>query len=104
MLPAVRTRMAPGTSTTRKPWESTPRRSSEDWYCGWFSVTDDGRLDTSNLDDLVNERTKLVSIVHVSNILGTVNATAKITKRVRDVGALIMLDALFTVVLGALGL
>ena len=41
----------------------------------WFGVTDEGRLDLSDIDDLINERTKLVSIVHVSNILGTVNAT-----------------------------
>ncbi len=44
----------------------------------WFPVTDEGRLDESALDDLVNERTKLVSIVQVSNILGTVNDPARI--------------------------
>jgi cysteine desulfurase/selenocysteine lyase len=73
------------------PWQLLCERTGA--TLRWFSVTDEGRLDLSNLDDLVNERTKLVSIVHMSNILGTVNATAKITKRVREVGALIMLDA-----------
>src|SRR4029453_14614143 len=55
-------------------------------------LTDNGRLDESRLDDLITERTKLVSIVHMSNILGTVNATARIPARVREVGALLMLD------------
>jgi cysteine desulfurase/selenocysteine lyase len=49
-------------------------------------------LDESDLDELVNERTKLVSLVHVSNILGTVNPTARIAQRARQVGALLLLD------------
>jgi cysteine desulfurase / selenocysteine lyase len=73
------------------PWQLLCERTGA--TLRWFPVTDNGRLDTSDLDGLVNERTKLVSIVHVSNILGTVNATSKITKRVREVGALLMLDA-----------
>ena len=36
-------------------------------------LTDDGRLNLSTLDTLINERTKCVSIVHQSNILGTIN-------------------------------
>jgi cysteine desulfurase/selenocysteine lyase len=73
------------------PWQLLCERTGA--TLRWFPVTDTGRLDTSDLDNLVNERTKLVSIVHVSNILGTANATSKITKRVREVGALMMLDA-----------
>jgi len=73
------------------PWQLLCERTGA--TLRWFSVTDVGRLDTTNLDELVNERTKLVSLVHVSNILGTTNATAKITKRIREVGALLMLDA-----------
>jgi cysteine desulfurase/selenocysteine lyase len=72
------------------PWQLLCERTGA--TLRWFSVTDDGRLDESNVDELVNERTKLVSLVHVSNILGTVNATARITERVREVGALLMLD------------
>jgi cysteine desulfurase/selenocysteine lyase len=45
------------------------------------------------VDELINERTKIVSFVHYSNILGTVNATSRITARARAVGALVMLDA-----------
>jgi cysteine desulfurase/selenocysteine lyase len=73
------------------PWQLLCERTGA--TLRWFGVTDSGRLDLSNLDELVNERTRLVSLVHVSNILGTVNATSEITKRVREVGALLMLDA-----------
>ena len=54
------------------PWQLLCERTGA--TLRWFGITDDGRLDESNLDELVNERTKLVSIVHMSNILGTVNA------------------------------
>ena len=73
------------------PWQLLCERTGA--TLRWFGITDGGRLDESNLDELVNERTKLVSIVLVSNILGTVNATSRIRARVRDVGALFMLDA-----------
>ena len=39
MVPAARSRIVAGTSTTRKPREITPISSSDDWYCGCFSVT-----------------------------------------------------------------
>ncbi|GAB3090595.1 cysteine desulfurase [Micromonospora schwarzwaldensis] len=72
------------------PWQLLAQRTGA--TLRWFPVTDGGRLDESGLDDLVTERTKIVSLVHVSNILGTVNATARITERVRQVGALLLLD------------
>jgi cysteine desulfurase/selenocysteine lyase len=72
------------------PWQLLCQRTGA--TLRWFGVTDDGRLDESNLDDLVNERTKLVSVVHMSNILGTINDVSRIVARAREVGALTMLD------------
>ncbi|MFU8852906.1 cysteine desulfurase [Micromonospora sp. SL1-18] len=72
------------------PWQLLAERTGA--TLRWFPVTDHGRLDESGLEELVNERTKIVSLVHMSNILGTVNATARITERVREVGALLLLD------------
>jgi cysteine desulfurase/selenocysteine lyase len=72
------------------PWQQLCERTGA--TLRWFGVTDQGRLDLSTLDDLVNERTKLVSFVHMSNILGTINPTAEITQRAHEVGALVMLD------------
>jgi cysteine desulfurase / selenocysteine lyase len=73
------------------PWQLLCERTGA--TLRWFGITDQGRLDESTLDELINERTKLVSIVLVSNILGTANATSRIRERIRQVGALFMLDA-----------
>lgn len=59
----------------------------------WLGLTDDGRLDLSELDSVITDRTRLVSFVHQSNILGTINDVARITARAREVGALVLLDA-----------
>ncbi len=73
------------------PWQLLAQRTGA--TLRWFKVTDEGRLDLADLDDLVNERTKIVSIVHQSNVLGTVNPVSPILARAREVGALMMLDA-----------
>jgi cysteine desulfurase / selenocysteine lyase len=72
------------------PWQLLCERTGA--TLRWFGVTDDGRLDESQLSSLVNERTRLVSVVHMSNILGTVNDVSRIVARAHDVGALILLD------------
>ena len=43
-------------------------------------ITDDGRLDLSTLSSQLSTKTKLVSVAHVSNVLGTVNPVEKIIK------------------------
>jgi cysteine desulfurase/selenocysteine lyase len=73
------------------PWQLLCQRTGA--TLRWFGITDNGRLDESGVDTLINERTKLVSMVLVSNILGTANATSRIRARCREVGALLMLDA-----------
>ncbi len=73
------------------PWQLLCQRTGA--TLRWFGITDEGRLDLSNLDTIVNERTKIVSFVHQSNILGTVNSVSPILARAREVGALVMLDA-----------
>jgi cysteine desulfurase/selenocysteine lyase len=72
------------------PWQLACQRTGA--RLRWFGLTDEGRLDISNLDELVTERSKIVSIVHQSNILGTVNSVSPIVTRAREVGALVMLD------------
>ena len=56
-------------------------------------LTDDGRLDLSQLDQVLTERTKLLAVTHVSNTLGTVNPVAELAKRAHAVGAVILVDA-----------
>jgi cysteine desulfurase/selenocysteine lyase len=56
-------------------------------------VTDEGRLDLSNLSAVVDETTKVVAFTHQSNVLGTVNPVDVLVRRAREVGALVVLDA-----------
>ncbi|MGH3679995.1 MAG: cysteine desulfurase [Natronosporangium sp.] len=72
------------------PWQLLCERTGA--TLRWFGITDDGRLDLSDLDTIVDERTKLVSFVHMSNILGTINPTEPVLARAREVGALVLLD------------
>jgi cysteine desulfurase/selenocysteine lyase len=73
------------------PWQLLTQRTGA--RLRWLGITDEGRLDLSNLDELLTERTKVVSLVHVSNILGTLNPVAEIARRAHEVGALVVVDA-----------
>ena len=61
------------------PWQLLCQRTGA--TLRWFGVTDDGRLDLSQLDELITERTKLVALAHQSNVLGTVNPVKLIAAR-----------------------
>lgn len=55
-------------------------------------VTDSGELDLKDIEQLLTEKTKLVSIVHVSNALGTINPIEAIIKLAHAKGALVLVD------------
>ena len=73
------------------PWQLATERSGAELR--WFGVTDEGLLDLSNIDELITERTKVVSLTWVSNMLGTINPIAEIAKKAHAVGALLVVDA-----------
>ncbi len=73
------------------PWQLLAQRSGA--TLRWVGITDEGRLDLSNLDELLNERTRIVSFTLQSNLLGTVNPTSRIVRRAKEVGALVLVDA-----------
>ena len=73
------------------PWQLLAQRTGA--KLKWFGLTDDGRLDLSNINEIITEKTKVVSFVLVSNILGTVNPVEAIVRRAQDVGALVVIDA-----------
>ena len=73
------------------PWQLlTERKGAE---LRWFGLTDDGHLDLSNIDELITENTKVVSLTWVSNMLGTINPVAEIARRAHEVGAVVVVDA-----------
>lgn len=59
----------------------------------WVDVDDHGRLRMEEYDELITRKTKLVTVVHASNVLGTINPVAEIAKRAHEVGALCVVDA-----------
>ena len=73
------------------PWQLLTERTGA--TLRWFGITDEGRLDLSAIDDLITERTKVVSLVWVSNMLGTVNPVSEIARRAHEVGAIVVVDA-----------
>ncbi|WP_228943262.1 cysteine desulfurase [Nocardioides sp. Leaf374] len=73
------------------PWQLLTQRTGA--TLRWFGLTDEGHLDLSAADDLITERAKVVSLTWVSNMLGTVNPVAAITRRAHEVGALVVVDA-----------
>jgi cysteine desulfurase / selenocysteine lyase len=72
------------------PWQLLCERTGA--TLRWFGITDDGRLDLSTVDDLITPRTKVVSLVHVSNTLGTLNPVAAVAEKAHAVGAVVVVD------------
>jgi cysteine desulfurase/selenocysteine lyase len=58
----------------------------------YVDVDDDGRLDLDSLDALLERGPKLVSFVHVSNVVGTINPVETIVRRAHDAGAVVLID------------
>jgi cysteine desulfurase/selenocysteine lyase len=55
-------------------------------------ITDDGRLDLSTLNAQLSPKTKLVSVAHVSNVLGTVNPVEQIIKIAHEHAIPVLVD------------
>lgn len=61
----------------------------------WIDVTEDGRVrtDTDYLRTIIDERTKIVAVTHISNVTGAITDVSQICKRAHEVGAIFVLDA-----------
>jgi cysteine desulfurase/selenocysteine lyase len=73
------------------PWIMLARRKGA--KLRHIPITPDGKLDLSTLDLLLTRRTRLVSLTHLSNVLGTINPVAEIALRARRMGAAVLVDA-----------
>ena len=73
------------------PWQEVCAKTGA--VLRWVPLTEDGRLDLSDLGSLITARTRVVSFTHQSNLLGTVNPVAPLVEVARSVGALVVLDA-----------
>ncbi len=59
----------------------------------FIDVDDKGNLDLESFERLLTDKTRIVSIVHVSNVLGVVNPINYISKKARECGAILIIDA-----------
>src|SRR3989344_2601011 len=58
----------------------------------YIPITKNGELDLKILPKLLNKKTKLVGLVHTSNVLGTINPVEKIARMAKKIGAAVLID------------
>ena len=73
------------------PWQELAKEKGI--VLRYIPMDDNGELILDNLDTLINDHTKIVSIVHISNSLGTINPVKTIFDKAKQVGAICVLDA-----------
>jgi cysteine desulfurase/selenocysteine lyase len=73
------------------PWQQLAKRTGAELK--WLSVTADGKIDLTDLDRKITNKTKIVAITHQSNVLGSILPVETIVKASHAVGALVVLDA-----------
>ncbi|MEV0906596.1 cysteine desulfurase [Streptomyces hokutonensis] len=72
------------------PWQQLAERTGA--TLDWFGLTDEGRLDLTRIDELLDERTKVLAVAHQSNVLGTINPVRQLADRAHGFGTLVVVD------------
>ena len=72
------------------PWQQLANRTGA--ILKYIPHTDKGDIDLSNCNELITSKTKIVSITHMSNVLGTINPIKEISKLTKIVGAIFIVD------------
>jgi len=73
------------------PWIMLSKETGAE--LAYIPITDDGYLDLSHIGEIINSKTKIVSLTHMSNVLGTINPVEEIAELAHKAGAVIVLDA-----------
>lgn len=72
------------------PWQQLAQRTGAKLV--YIAVTPEGYLDLDDAKAKINNRTKIVSIAHVSNVLGVINPVAELTQLAHDHNAVMVID------------
>lgn len=72
------------------PWQQVAKARGA--ILKYLYLDENGRITTEEIEKKITEKTKLVAIVHVSNVLGTVNPVKEIVKKAHSVGAVAVVD------------
>jgi cysteine desulfurase/selenocysteine lyase len=73
------------------PWQLLADRKGA--KLRFLPLLDDGTIEMAALPGLLNDRTRIVAVSHMSNVLGTINPVEEITRQAHEVGAVVLLDA-----------
>ena len=73
------------------PWQQLAARTGA--VIRWVPVMDEFELDLAAMDGLLSERTKIVAVTAVSNVLGTINPVKQLVEKAHRAGAKILIDA-----------
>jgi cysteine desulfurase/selenocysteine lyase len=73
------------------PWQQAALRTGA--TIRWAPITDAFQLDMDAFGRLLTERTKIVAVTAISNVLGTINPIGEIVRRAHAVGAVVLVDA-----------
>ncbi len=73
------------------PWQLAAERGRME--LAFLDITDDGLLNLDALDELLAPPTKLISLSHLSNVLGTITNVAEVARRAHAAGVLVCVDA-----------
>lgn len=77
------------------PWQMLAQEKQA--QVRYIPFTAEGTLDLTDLDNLINERTKIVSFAGMSNVFGTINPARELITAAQAVGAITVIDAAQTV-------
>lgn len=72
------------------PWQLIARE--RDARLRYVPIEPDGTLDLAQVSALIGDRTRIVAMTHVSNVLGTINPVAEVARLAHDFGALMVVD------------
>jgi len=72
------------------PWQLLCRQTGATLRA--VPITDAGELDLDAFDRLLTERTRILAVVHLSNVLGTINPIADLVARARSRGVTVVVD------------
>ncbi|MBU1252683.1 MAG: cysteine desulfurase [Nanoarchaeota archaeon] len=73
------------------PWQQLVQRGG--FNLKFVQVKDDFTLDIEDLKEKLTDKTAIVSVTHISNVLGTINPVEEISRIAKERGALVIVDA-----------
>ena len=73
------------------PWQILSKKTGAELR--YIPISDNGQLDLDNISKIIDDNTKIVSIIHQSNVFGTINPIDRIALEAHKKGALILIDA-----------